>query len=186
MKSKICSICKIEKDLSCFYKNKKTKDGFDIYCKICNDKSRQLRHKKEPWKRVYYHIINRCKNLNDKRYKNYGGRGIKCLITTEELKELWFRDVAYKMKNPSIDRIDNDGNYCLENCQFIEMVENSIKDRNKIILQFDLNNNFIKKWKSIKEASNILKIQRTQISNNLANRQLTCNKFIFKYGGNND
>ena len=34
------------------------------------------------------------------------------------------------MKQPTIDRIDNNGHYELSNCRFIEMKVNSIKDRN--------------------------------------------------------
>jgi hypothetical protein len=42
------------------------------------------------------------------------------LITEEELKELWFRNKAYLMKQPTIDRKDNNKNYTFENCQFLE------------------------------------------------------------------
>ncbi len=40
---------------------------------------------------------------------------------------LYYRDGADKMKKPSIDRIDNNGDYTYENCRFIEMAENSRK-----------------------------------------------------------
>ena len=36
------------------------------------------------------------------------------------------------MKKPSIDRIDNDGNYKFINCQFIDMSENSKKRNNYV------------------------------------------------------
>ena len=35
---KVCSKCKVEKDLSEFYKNKLSKDGLDYYCKDCRKK----------------------------------------------------------------------------------------------------------------------------------------------------
>lgn len=79
------------------------------------------------WVRCYHNIKLRCNNPNADNYKWYGGRGIKCLITSKELKQLWFRDKAYLMKKPSIDRKDNDGNYIFENCRFIELSKNVAK-----------------------------------------------------------
>ena len=56
-------------------------------------------------------IKDRCNNPNNNRFKHYGERGIECNITEEEIKSLMIRDGYYNLKNPSIDREDNDGNY---------------------------------------------------------------------------
>ena len=83
--------------------------------------------KKFPWKQTWMKINRRCNNPKDSVYKYYGGRGIQNLITEEELKLLWCRDNAVQMKRPSIDRIDNNGNYTFDNCRYIEQRDNSIK-----------------------------------------------------------
>lgn len=83
--------------------------------------------KKNTWLPILYGTRARCNNKNNHGYKYYGARGIKALLTREEIKELWFRDKAYELKQPSIDRIDSNGNYEFCNCQFIEMVENNKK-----------------------------------------------------------
>ena len=57
-------------------------------------------------------------------YYRYGGRGIKCKITSDEVRRLWIRDKAHLMKRPSIDRINNDGHYSFNNCRFIEIEKN--------------------------------------------------------------
>ena len=77
-----------------------------------------------PWYRFKRVIASRCK-LNP----GYNGerKFVRNIINTQELKELWFRDEAYKLKQPSVDRVDNDGNYTYENCRFIEQRENASK-----------------------------------------------------------
>ncbi len=76
--------------------------------------------KTAPWKSTFYYIKGRCEQTYNPRYYRYGQRGIKCLITEEELKTLWFRDKAYLLDWPSIDRKNNDGNYEFNNCRYIE------------------------------------------------------------------
>lgn len=126
-------------------------------------KRRLIFHTLYPWKRTFKGIKQRCNNKNNPRYKYYGGRGIKCLITEEELKELWFRDKAYLLNQPSIDRKNNKENYEYYNCQYIEFKKNQKKDRNKPILQLDKQDNFIKEWNSCTNASKSLKISRGNI-----------------------
>lgn len=48
METKICTVCKTEKDFSCYYNSKATKDGKGYRCKSCDDLARQgyeKRHK---------------------------------------------------------------------------------------------------------------------------------------------
>jgi len=86
-------------------------------------------HKKFPWEKTLYYIMNRCIY---NRHNSYALRGIKCLITKEELKILWFRDKAYDLQQASIDRKNPDGDYTFNNCRYIEMSENRRNQRGKI------------------------------------------------------
>ena len=86
----------------------------------------------EPWAKTLNAIRTRCGNKKSPNYERYGGRGIKCLITKEELKFLWFRDKASKLKRHSIDRINNDGNYELKNCRYIELRENTLRNNSPV------------------------------------------------------
>jgi len=197
VKTKICSKCKILKEVFEFNKHKNKRGGLDSWCKLCCEEYREknkekiLKQKKEflkkyPWKKCFYDAKDRCNNSKNKSYKNYGGRGIKCLITEEEVKFLWFRDKAWLLKKPSIDREDNDSNYCLNNCRFIELSENSVKrhidnSQYRSILQYDLKGNFIKKWRSIKEAGEELEVNKGHISSCARGRRKTCGNFIWKY-----
>jgi len=90
----------------------------------------RIKNKSEkPWYHSFMSAKNRCNNINNQDYKYYGGKGIKFLITLKDIAKIWFRDKAYLMKQPSIDRIDNDGNYELNNVQFIELSKNCRKDK---------------------------------------------------------
>jgi len=73
------------------------------------------------WLNTYHSIRARCNDKNNKYHK----KGIKALISKEELKFLWFRDNGCLLNRPSIDRLDSDKNYTLNNCRYIELSENS-------------------------------------------------------------
>jgi hypothetical protein len=94
-------------------------------------KKNKINHKdkksKFPWRYTLKLIKQRCNNSHNIAFKYYGGKGIKCLITSDELKYLWFRDKAYLMKKPSIERKNSDGNYEINNCEYLELALNSKK-----------------------------------------------------------
>ena len=70
---------------------------------------------KYPWVKYLSYIASRCGPKGC-----YANRNFINTIVTRDLKFLWFRDKAYLMKEPSIDRINNKIGYQLSNCRFIE------------------------------------------------------------------
>ena len=180
---KNCSKCKQEKSLDEFSPNKQTQDKKSSWCKSCYILYRQ----KYPWKKTYDSIKQRCNNSKATGYKNYGGRGIKCLITANEVKQIWFRDKGYLMKKPSIDRKENNGNYTFENCQFMEKSANTAKQdktkQMKSINQYDSQGNFIKNWKSGLEIQRALGFNCGNVSNVCTGKRKTTNGFIWRFKG---
>ena len=83
--------------------------------------------KKRPYMYSFYASRQRCNNKNHGSYKWYGGRGIKFLLSQSDVEFLWNRDKASSMKCATIDRIDNNGNYEVINCRFMEKSDNLIK-----------------------------------------------------------
>lgn len=166
---------------------KKLSEFYKLYRERNKDKLKQKHQEKKknsPWKLVLSWIKQRCNNPNTVYYYRYGGRGIKCLITEEELKQLWFRDKAYLMKKPSIDRIDNDGHYELSNCRFIELSENNSKrniDNAIKILQFDLNGKFIRQFESIYMVSKHLNIPHSTLCKKLQKGKFQYKDMIYDY-----
>jgi hypothetical protein len=74
---------------------------------------------------IFCGIRQRCLNKNSGAWKWYGGKGVKALLTKQDLMDLWIRDKADTMLRPSIDRIDSNGNYEIGNCRFLELRENA-------------------------------------------------------------
>ena len=96
------------------------------YVKRCKAKVRKYQQAR-PWYFSYSSAKSRCTNPNVNCYQRYGGRGIKFLLTREEVAYLWGRDKADSMVQATLDRIDNEKNYELSNCRFIEKSLNSTK-----------------------------------------------------------
>ena len=77
-----------------------------------------------PWRKAYANIRNRCKYNLQNGSEFYNGKGIKCKITPSELKDLFYRDRAWDLKVPSVDRKDPEGDYDKSNVQWIEFSDN--------------------------------------------------------------
>jgi len=65
--------------------------------------------------KVWTAMRNRCKNPNHKQYSDYGGRGIEVCKEWDDFL-VFFKDMGDVPDNMQIERIDNNGNYCKENC----------------------------------------------------------------------
>lgn len=78
--------------------------------------------------RTWSDIIQRCCNPKAIDYSYYGGRGISVSERWRKF-ENFYADMGEKPEGLSIDRIDNDGNYCLENCKWSTMSEQSLNKR---------------------------------------------------------
>ena len=76
--------------------------------------------------KVWLGMLRRCFVKKDSVFKNYGGRGITVCdrwLGPEGFNN-FYKDMGFKpSKNYSIDRIDNNGNYCSENCKWSTQTE---------------------------------------------------------------
>ena len=78
-------------------------------------------------------IKTRCYNPNSSSYHNYGARGIKMCDewrTNFRSFQKWAYENGYSPGTDlSLDRIDNDGDYCPENCRFTNKIVQSNNTR---------------------------------------------------------
>jgi hypothetical protein len=75
--------------------------------------------------KIWQNMKTRCYNKNCKEYKWYGGRGIQVCDEWKNSAKIFIEWALPLWKEGlQIDREDNDGNYCPENCRFIMHKEN--------------------------------------------------------------
>lgn len=93
----------------------------------------------------------RCNRKTHGSYKNYGARGISVCKEWEESFETfysWAIENGFK-DGLTIERIDNNGDYCPENCIFIHKSEQSKNRRNCIFLTYNNQTKGLKEWSKI-------------------------------------
>ncbi len=75
----------------------------------------------------------RCTEKKQKSYPDYGGRGITYDEKWFTFEGFW-EDMQYGYSDElTLDRINNDGNYCKENCRWATRLEQSRNKRNSIV-----------------------------------------------------
>jgi len=99
---------------------------------------------------VYYawgHMLQRCYNPKCKDYKDYGGRGI---VVCDEWKDAkifisWALSHGYA-QGLTLNRKDNDGNYCPENCEWTDQKKQANNKRNNHMITYNGKTQTLQLW----------------------------------------
>ena len=94
----------------------------------------------------WYAMISRCNNPKDKDYPRWGGRGVRVCRRWLKL-ENFIADMGERpSKRHSIERRDNDGNYCKSNCYWALPIQQMSNRRVTVYLTYKGKRRTIRQW----------------------------------------
>lgn len=103
---------------------------------------------------IWKSMRQRCNNPKAKNFHNYGGRGIKVDKRWESF--INFRDDMYEdylkhiedfgHKNTTLDRVDNDKDYCKKNCKWSTRREQANNTRKNLLLEYNGETLTLSQW----------------------------------------
>lgn len=94
---------------------------------------------------VWRSMKRRCYGKNHAEYANYGGRGISVCKYWHRF-ENFLADMGERPKGKSLGRIDNDGNYCPQNCRWETASEQMRNTTRNNLLTFNGVTKIITDW----------------------------------------
>jgi hypothetical protein len=77
-------------------------------------------------------MLQRCENAKSPKFRHYGARGITVCESWHEFAN-FYTDMGDRPDGCSLDRIDNDGPYCKENCRWVGSRAQRLNSRNRSI-----------------------------------------------------
>lgn len=100
---------------------------------------------------IWRSMKSRCLNQRAEKYKTYGGRGIK--VCEEWLNDFqafydWAMANGYQ-DDLTIDRIDVNGDYCPENCRWVDMRIQSNNRRTNVLVEINGERKTFGEWSNI-------------------------------------
>ena len=96
--------------------------------------------------RKWQAIKKRCCDINDKRYDDYGGRGIEVCDYWKKDFRNFFYDMGEAPDGQSIDRIDNNKGYCKENCRWATAKEQMNNTRSTVFIEHNGEKKSVQQW----------------------------------------
>ena len=97
--------------------------------------------------RTWQGIKKRILNPNDKRYPDYGGRGLDMSPIWRDSFEAFLDDMGQPpSKRHQIDRIDNDKGYWPENCRWADLYEQGANKRNSVLIEWHGQTKTLSEW----------------------------------------
>lgn len=101
---------------------------------------------------AWYSMISRCYDIEHEAYHNYGGRGIFVCDRWLGINgfDNFYQDMGPRpSKNLSLDRINNDGNYCPENCHWATKTQQARNRRTNRTIIIDNETKSVAEWAEI-------------------------------------
>jgi len=176
---KICCKCRVEKNINYFWKHKSSSDWLQGYCKECYKIIMKEYVKTKKWliTKIYGAQISNSK-IRGHVLPSYTKEELKKWIfeqlNFETLYNNWVNSWCLKDLVPSVDRLNDNISYTLDNIRLITWIENKQKhyrDRknwinnkaSKAVLQYTKTWIFIKEYYSIRKAWRCMNINSWSI-----------------------
>ena len=109
----------------------------------------------------------RCCNQKGRRYKDYGGRGIRiCDEWKNDFTSFYNWSIANGQKeNLTLDRINVNGNYEPSNCRWVDWKKQQNNRRNNFIIEYNKTKHTLQEWSEILPINMSSSILRYRILN---------------------
>lgn len=88
----------------------------------------------------------RCLDPNNNRYASYAGRGIKVCDRWLHSFENFLADMGERPVGMTIERKDNDGDYCKENCRWATKAEQAVNKRDNHLVTLNGVTKTVSQW----------------------------------------
>lgn len=97
--------------------------------------------------RIWKSLRNRCENANIPQYSDWGGRGITVCEEWHSFEQFYEWAIRHGYSdNLSIDRKDNEGDYCPENCRWTTAKEQALNRRSNVLITHNGVTKHISEW----------------------------------------
>jgi len=198
---KVCKRCRKEKEISEFWKDKRLKDGLNIYCKECMKKfSEEYYHTEKGLISYMYKHIKQNSKKRKHKLPNFSKKELIKWLYKNKFKKLfnqWKKSGFNKWLVPSIDRLDDSKPYTFDNIRLVTWAENYKKSRKDIsigklkhnnppkpVLMLDKNFNILKEYISASEAARFDGFIQSSICEVCNNKRKTHKGYIWIYKEN--
>lgn len=93
-----------------------------------------LKNSKHPLYQTWYAMVRRCTRPTHEAYPRYGGRGILVSPEWAASFETFLQDMGPRPPGTTLDRKDNSGPYCKDNCRWATRKQQAQNSRSSVMV----------------------------------------------------